>query len=562
MSFPIGCLLKNRFDPEGSPARLVNKLNHRVSEIRFLTGGNRLRVNLDTAGYQRLSLFPGTTVLCEGPDGTAIPAVISAQLNISAASELYAYQADIEGRTKQFTEDQLMPVPDVGNAPLDLFRRQQWRGANAFRRRLEFGRVIDDWTRASFGVPAILGARIQPLGHQYYAVRRVLGGGRPRFILADEVGLGKTIEAGLIIQALAANSPRFRVLVIAPGSMGRQWFCEMYLRFGVPYQIVESEELARVPLARRQQWLAEKSSRGRLIVSTSAIVTSGVMRDVLAQQHWDCVVLDEAHRVTSDLPIFRWFHEFAKRSPAFLALSATPSKRELKGLAALLSFVAPDVYDPRDVGAVARRIGTQESWWRTLADAIGYVTGVEAEGQELGDADLAFLADLFERHASEDEQITALVKELRGGKSSAAKRAIAYVQEHHRLDHRIVRTRRLAVAKDQVKWARRRLVEEPYSPSIDELNLLNLVNDLRTTPILRDGRKHCCSSTGGWCCSTPTLLSRFSNCDAIGSGVRCLRSGANSTSRICCAIRNHHSSGTLWCLLSGRPKRGRPRNGG
>jgi hypothetical protein len=68
------------------------------------------------------------------------------------------------------------------------------------------------WRAASGGFPTMLGARIVPLGHQIYAARRVLFDRTPRFILADEVGLGKTIEAGLIIQALQAESNDFRVV--------------------------------------------------------------------------------------------------------------------------------------------------------------------------------------------------------------------------------------------------------------------------------------------------------------------------------------------------------------
>src|SRR3546814_20697823 len=74
--------------------------------------------------------------------------------------------------------------------------------------------VYARWCAASGGLPAMLGARVLPLGHQIYAARRVLFDRTPRFILADEVGLGKTIEAGMIIQALQAERPDFSVLVV------------------------------------------------------------------------------------------------------------------------------------------------------------------------------------------------------------------------------------------------------------------------------------------------------------------------------------------------------------
>jgi SNF2 family DNA or RNA helicase len=92
--------------------------------------------------------------------------------------------------------------------------------------------VTQTWHSQTAGIPSLLGVRIEPMGHQLYAMRRVLADSRPRFILADEVGLGKTIEAGLVLQALMQEEPQLRVLIIAPGSMSPQWFSEMYVRFG------------------------------------------------------------------------------------------------------------------------------------------------------------------------------------------------------------------------------------------------------------------------------------------------------------------------------------------
>src|SRR5205823_1046937 len=73
---------------------------------------------------------------------------------------------------------------------------------------------------------------INPLFHQFYAARRCLLDRETRFLLADEVGLGKTIEAGLVIQSLLATKPNMSVLVVAPGTTSRQWLAELYSRFG------------------------------------------------------------------------------------------------------------------------------------------------------------------------------------------------------------------------------------------------------------------------------------------------------------------------------------------
>jgi ATP-dependent helicase HepA len=126
-------------------------------------------------------------------------------------------------------ETDIFPLPPASQAPLDILRALHWQGPKRFLRRWRLRLLESRWLEDSGGIPSLLDARIHPLGHQIYAVRRILWDRAPRFILADEVGLGKTIEAGLVIQSLIADKPDLNVLVIAPGAMARQWQTELYL---------------------------------------------------------------------------------------------------------------------------------------------------------------------------------------------------------------------------------------------------------------------------------------------------------------------------------------------
>ena len=93
---------------------------------------------------------------------------------------------------------------------------------------------------------------VVPLPHQLYALNKALCGngagsgsrGRVRYLLADEVGLGKTIEAGLILRELKLRGMVRRVLVVAPKSLVRQWQAEMRLHFGESFRLIEPSELA------------------------------------------------------------------------------------------------------------------------------------------------------------------------------------------------------------------------------------------------------------------------------------------------------------------------------
>jgi SNF2 family DNA or RNA helicase len=82
------------------------------------------------------------------------------------------------------------------------------------------------------------------LPHQLYALNRAISRDRIRYLLADEVGLGKTIEAGLVLRELKLRGRVKRILVVAPKGLVRQWQAEMRLHFGEPFQFIEPSELA------------------------------------------------------------------------------------------------------------------------------------------------------------------------------------------------------------------------------------------------------------------------------------------------------------------------------
>jgi hypothetical protein len=148
-------------------------------------------------------------------------------------------------------------------------------------------------------------------------------------------------EAGLVIQSLIAENSALKVLVIAAGTMTRQWQSELYLRFGArAYRHIDAS------MFRENRILAEKvSEEDRLIVSTTALEQHSSLQEALASKLWDLVVVDEAHQSSPDTGLYSVVRKLAENSYGFLALSATPSKREIDSLIGLLSLVAPGAYD-------------------------------------------------------------------------------------------------------------------------------------------------------------------------------------------------------------------------
>jgi len=114
----------------------------------------------------------------------------------------------------------------------------------------------------------------------------------PRMILADEVGLGKTIEAALIVKELLARQTVSRILVICPANLVLQWRQELSTKFNEPFEIVDSSGLRFLGRDGSNGWL----KRDRVICSIQ-FASSTRVADQLIEAPWDLVIFDEAHRV-------------------------------------------------------------------------------------------------------------------------------------------------------------------------------------------------------------------------------------------------------------------------
>jgi superfamily II DNA or RNA helicase len=192
----------------------------------------------------------------------------------------------------------------------------------------------------SSGVLSKLSNGVIPLPHQRYVLNRAISNNNIRYILADEVGLGKTIEAGLIIKELKARGLIRRVLVVCPTGLVTQWNMEMREKFGETFHVILPDEYATIrkiidsdnvysqfdqvispmdsikPLERRIGWTEERIKKYNEECIYS-IINSG----------WDLIVIDEAHRVagsSGEVARHKLGSQLAAASPYLLLLTGTP----------------------------------------------------------------------------------------------------------------------------------------------------------------------------------------------------------------------------------------------
>jgi len=181
-------------------------------------------------------------------------------------------------------------------------------------------------------LPHLVG--VEPFWHQIETVRKVLRQFRGRVLLADEVGLGKTIEAGMVLKEYALRGMADRVLVVTPASLVGQWHEELGRKFGLEFATTYDAGVRDDPAA---FW-----SQPRIIASI-ATARRREHLDLLASQSFDLVVVDEAHHLR-DRASAGWKLIDALQKRFLLMLSATPVQNDLVELYNLLTLLKPGIF--------------------------------------------------------------------------------------------------------------------------------------------------------------------------------------------------------------------------
>lgn len=210
-------------------------------------------------------------------------------------------------------------------------------------------------SETSEGILSKLSSGIIPLPHQMHVLNRAVSTNSVRYILADEVGLGKTIEAGLIIKELKARGLIKRILVVCPTGLVTQWSLEMQEKFDEKFHVILPEGYDTIrkitnnddvygqfdqvispmdsikPLEKRVGWTEErieKYNEERIY----SIINSG----------WDLIVIDEAHRVagsTGEVARYKLGSLLSQASPYLLMLTATPHNGKTEPFLRLIRLV-------------------------------------------------------------------------------------------------------------------------------------------------------------------------------------------------------------------------------
>ncbi|MEQ4488485.1 MAG: helicase-related protein [Dehalococcoides mccartyi] len=313
-------------------------------------------------------------------------------------------------------------------------------------------RVADALTQDVLLAP--IESSVIPLPHQIRALSRAIANDRVRYLLADEVGLGKTIEAGLIMRELKLRGLVKRTLVIAPKGLVSQWVSEMRFHFGETFQLVLPEDIKTLkriapvtgpgngekgnpdlevlpanawqmfsqvvvpmdsvkPLDKRRGWSAAQVSehnRERF----EDLISAG----------WDLVIVDEAHRLggsTDQVARFKLGQGLSEAAPYFLMLSATPHQGKTDAFHRLVSLI--DAQEFPDISSVTRE-RVQPHVIRTEKRR-----AIDADGKPLFKPRRTQLAPVSweERHRNQQLLYEAVTEYVREGYNQAMREKRSYI---------------------------------------------------------------------------------------------------------------------------------------
>ena len=256
--------------------------------------------------------------------------------------DLYRYTVEVPGKKPQLRSEADLRAPVPREGPAEHLASGRWGTPEDFHLRAEAVRL--DLERRADALGALFASRVYVMPHQVSVAHHVLAAPQPRFVLADEVGLGKTIEAGLVLSGLLHAGLVKRCLVVAPSHLTVQWLAELFHKFNLLFTLMDPDRArddreaadAEAPEDEDSPW----ARHPLVITSLEWLSRSAQETKDAAQAGWDLVIVDEAHHLRGERA-YEVAQALARRTWGLILITATPLQLDPAEYHALLRLVDP-----------------------------------------------------------------------------------------------------------------------------------------------------------------------------------------------------------------------------
>lgn len=223
------------------------------------------------------------------------------------------------GAGKSLSESLLAESHSVSE-PIEQLLSGQWGPGHHFDLRRRSWRARQQSSQSP--LRGLLGGRLSLIPHQFFIADDIASRLLPRVLLADEVGLGKTIEACLLLHRLLITGRITRVLIVLPESLVHQWFVELLRKFNLTFALIDEDYYQSLDKTSDENPFLNE----QLVICHRRFLRKQPQRKAVVDSGWDLVLVDEAHQIRPDTVDFELLSALSKATSRLILLTATPER--------------------------------------------------------------------------------------------------------------------------------------------------------------------------------------------------------------------------------------------
>jgi ATP-dependent helicase HepA len=286
------------------------------------------------------------------------------------------------------------------------------------------------FARQQSPIKGLIGQRANLIPHQLYIAQEVGKRFAPRVLLSDEVGLGKTIEAGMILHQQIISGRASRILIVVPENLQHQWLVEMLRRFNLRFSIFDEERCEEAFADSPNVFETEQL----VLTSLEFLTKKKRWFEHATLADWDLLVVDEAHHLsinnTKPSTEYQRMAELSQDIPGLILLTATPDQLGHRSHFARLQLLDPDRFYDYDA------FKEEEANYKDVAEAANQLL----QAQALDDSAKATLIELLK-----ETDITAILEKAQQGDLTARKEILNMLLDRHGTGRILFRNSRSAI---------------------------------------------------------------------------------------------------------------------